>query len=335
MTDRRLRLTDPSTEDAETTYTVTVDPTGEPLIGIIVNEELMRVQLIRWPDQEQATVIATLPLPDPDEQRLDDALARALDAIPKEVELVYIDRDDQLTDKQIQFAFTGAPPHEDNSFDEYESETRHHGLWSTLESYVDQEDLELLRADQNRFEELQIAVEERDGSDPFMALARATPHKWLRYVANWDAEPWPYENMDDDITGIAGQLGIDRTVHADLLREMVTEANGGGVYVLWYGEVDELIEAAQRSDEHGNQVPQTVTWKNPHLLVLDCESGSGHMVDFPGTITMPFDRVRLMLDARNVGNGYSWSDDVASLAGDRGTTTVTITVNTNQKDAPK
>jgi hypothetical protein len=247
------------------------------------------------------------------------------------VELVYISQGEELSDKQIQTAFAGTPSWENGDFDEYESEARHAGLWSTLEYHVDHEDLDLIRADQSRFEELQLAVEERDESDPFMTLARMTPHKWMRYVANWDAEPWPYDNLTDDIAGIAAQLGIDREAHDKLLQDLVTEANGGGVYVLWYGDVEELIVAAQNCDHEGKQVPQTITWENPHLLVLDCMSGSGHMVDFPGTITLPFDRARLMLDARNVGNGYSWSDDVAGLAGDRGTTTVTITQNGDDK----
>lgn len=322
MSDRELKL-DRSRDEDETLYTVTISPTNEPVLGLIVAGDTMKV--ITWPDGEQAVTLGEVTLPEPDEARLDAAMARALDAIPRDVELVYLNQGDELMDKQIQHAFTGAPPYEDTAFDEFESEARYHGLQGILEYYVDDEDLALIRGDQDRFDNLEITVQERDTSDPFMALARKTPHKWMRYVANWDTEPWPYENAEDDITGIAEQLGIDRDVHADLLRELVTEANGGGVYVLWYGEVENLIVAAQTNDFDGNQVPQTITWENPHLLVLDCMGGGGHMVDFPGTITLPFDRVRLMLDARNVGNGYSWSQDVAGLAGDRGTTTVTIT----------
>jgi hypothetical protein len=328
MTDRELKLSGSRDED-EMLYTVTIGPTNEPVLGLIVAGDTMKV--IAWPDGEQAVTLGEVTLPEPDEVRLDAALARALEAIPDKVELVYISQGEELSDKQIQTAFAGTPSWENGDFDEYESEARHAGLWSTLEYHVDHEDLDLIRADQSRFEELQLAVEERDESDPFMTLARMTPHKWMRYVANWDAEPWPYDNLTDDIAGIAAQLGIDREAHDKLLQDLVTEANGGGVYVLWYGDVEELIVAAQNCDHEGKQVPQTITWENPHLLVLDCMSGSGHMVDFPGTITLPFDRARLMLDARNVGNGYSWSDDVAGLAGDRGTTTVTITQNGDDK----
>lgn len=319
--DRLLRI-EHSLDEGEMLYTITVDPTGEPLLGIIVEGDTAR--LIHWPDGEQNEVIAELPIPLSDEARLEAAYTRALEAVPNEVELVYVSQGDQLSDKQIQAAFRGAAPYDDPHFDEWESEARYSGTWGTLEYHVDSEDLDLLQKDTERFEDLFQAVQERDTSDPFMRLARMTPHKWMRYVANWDAEPWPYDNVDDDIAGIADQLGIDPVANDALLRELVTEANGGGVYVLWYGGVDELIEAAQRFDNEGNQLPQTITWENPHLLVLDCMSGSGQMVSYTGTITLPFDRNRLLLDVRGVGNGYSWSDEVAGLAGDRGTTTVTI-----------
>lgn len=323
MNDRELTLATGSRDEDEMLYTLTIGPTNEPVLGLIVTGDAMKV--IAWPDGEQAVTLGEVTLPEPDEVRLDAALARALEAIPDRVELVYVNQGDELSDKQIQHAFDGKLPWEEAHFEEFESEARHAGLWSTLESYVDPEDLDLLRADQDRFDELQQTIEERDESDPFMTLARMTPHKWMRYRLAWDSEPWPYENLGDDITGIAEQLGIDRETHAELLRELVTEANGGGLHVLWYGEVDELIVAAQNSDHEGNQVPQTITWEKPHLLLLDGMGGGGHMIDFPGTITLPFNRDHLKLDARDVGNGYSWADDVAGLAGDRGTTTVTIT----------
>lgn len=332
MTDRILHLSAPSHDEGETLYTITVGPTGEPIYGLIVTDE--RVKVICWPNQsDHAQTVSDLPLPDPDEARLEAAYDRAIESIPDRVELVHVHYDDKLSDKQIQSAFEGTDPYEDGNFDEFTSEARHNGMWSTIEYHVDEEDLDLLREDQGRMDDLRLAVQERDESDPFRALARNTPHRWMRYKLDLDANSiWSSddEEINQDIANIAEALGIEHTPDVDtLLRELVTEAGGGRLNILWYGEVDELIDAAQLSDEHGNQVPQTITWENPHLLIHDGWNGAGHMVDYPGTITLPFERERLKLDARNIGNGYSWSDEIAGLAGDRGTTTVTITENTN------
>lgn len=332
MTDRKLRITEPSEDDGETLYTITVDPTGENLLGLIVTDE--RVKVIYWPNQsEHAVTLGEMPLPDVDEHRLQQAYDRALDAIPKEVHLVYVGYDDKLSDQQIQAAFEGTLPYEIGDFDEWESEARYNGTWNEVEANVDGEDLDLLRGDQGRFDDLWLAVQERDMSDPFGDLARQTPHKWMRYgidveVASiWSSEP---EEIEEDMANIAEALNIERTPeNLSLLRELVTEAGGGRLNILWYGEVAELIAAAQLCDENGEQEPQTITWEKPHLLIHDRYNGAGHMVDFPGTITLPFKRELLKLDARNVGNGYSWSDEIAGLTSDRGTTTVTITENTN------
>lgn len=331
MTERTLSLDGGERVDDQMFYTLMVGPTNDALLGLIVGDD-GTMQIISWPDGINAVPLGAVTLPDPDEARLDAAMARALDAIPEQVELVDIAYDDQLTDEQIQSAFKGTPPFEIADLDEWESDARHAGLWATLESYVDTEDLDLLRADQSRFDELQQAVEERDLSDPFGALARRTPHKWIRYTL--DVEPvsvWASaeDEITEDMQTIAEELGIEwNQGNRVLLRELVTNAGGGGrLHILWYGAVDELIDAAQQEDADGK--PQTITWENPHLLVLSTAYGSGHMVSYEGTITLPFDRNRLKLDARNVGNGYSWSEDVTGGLYSDVSTTVTIKENAN------
>lgn len=60
MNDRELRLTGSPDED-EMLYTVTIGPTNEPVLGLIVSGDTMKV--ITWPDGEQALTLGQVTLP--------------------------------------------------------------------------------------------------------------------------------------------------------------------------------------------------------------------------------------------------------------------------------
>jgi hypothetical protein len=329
---RSLHLSVPSHDDGETLYTVTVDrPSGPSVIGLIVEGD--RFKVIHWPDGENAETAIDRLLPERNDGPVEAAYQRALAALPERVELVYVAYDDSLTDKQIQHAFDGKAPFEDAEYEEWESDLRYANAVVVIEEHVNADDLALLRESAGDiglalFDELRFAVEERDTSTPFEDLARQTGHKWMRYSvgvessSDWTSDD---EQIAADVAAIAEALGIDPVEHRALLDELVREGGTGVVHVLWYGAVDELIEPCSHFGADGQPPERRITWENPHLLILDSLNGAGHMVDFPGTVTLPFKPGRLKLDASGIGNGYSWSDEIAGLSSDRDTTTVTVT----------
>lgn len=336
---RPLHLSEPSEDDGELLYTVTVDrPTGPALIGIIVRDDDYTV--VHWPDGETSwPVINQVALPAGDVSDVDAAYARALEALPEEVELVYVDHDDRLTDRQIQALFDGGAPYDDSEYDEWESDARFHGAVATINEYVDEGDIRILDTATeaiSKYDELRFAVEERDTSDAFGGLLRQTPNKFMRYRigVEWGSG---WGESEDDVAlaadAVCEALGLQPTKlgrAVDVVKSLLSEGQGGAVYVLWYGDVEPLVSACQNVDADSNLVPQTITWNKPALLILDHINGGGYDMAYPESITLPFKRENLKLDARGVGNGYSWSEEIAGgLNAGAYSTEVTITVNTN------
>lgn len=337
---RSLHLSGPSDDDDEALYTVTVDrPTGPWLFGLIARGD--SVSVIHWPDGEEAVTMGTLYLPAEDTSDVDAAYARALEALPETVELVFVQHDDGLTDEQIQKQLNGEAPWDDADADEWQSEAAYYGAVAAIDEYVDPDDLEILKSDTSspigKLDELRLEVQERDTSDAFADLLRHTDNKCFRYYVGVDSSvTWQSseEEIGENIDAIAKALGISGVDHEDMLRSWLAEGQDGPVYVYWYGDVEQLVKAANNYDGsvEGTVKPQTITWTNPSLLVLNGLQGSGMDCDYPGTITLPFDRERLKLDAKGIGNGYSW-DDVAGIVRSAYACDVTITENTN--DAPE
>lgn len=322
---RSLHLNGPSGDDDEPVYMITVDrSTGPQAVRLVVSAGSLHI----YAGSEKLRI----DLPEPDESDVEAAFERAVAALPEKVELVYVDRDDQLSDEQIQKAFNGEAPYDDADFDEFESDARFNGAWSVIEGYVDSDDLDILKQTEDQVDELRFKIEERDESDAFRDLARNTPNKLMRYAIGVEASSdWTATDEDilADAGNIAGALGIDLDEHRETLVNLVREGQGGVVYVYWYGDVADMIEACQRYDANGGVVPQTITWDKPALLVLNGMEGSGYEVTFPGSVTLPFDRDNLKLDARGIGNGYSW-DEVAAVSASGYGCKVTITKNTNE-----
>lgn len=320
---RPLHLSEPSEDDGELLYTVTVDrPTGPSLLGLIVRDD--SVSVIYWPDGEEAVTMGTLYPPAEDVSDVDAAYARALEALPDKVQLVFVDYREELSDEQIQKQFNGEAPWDDSDLDEWHSENRYQGAIETIKEYVDADDIEILRSDTStpidKFDELRFEVEERDTSDPFADILRHTPHKLMRYAigvessVQWNSSE---EEIEENVQAIYTALGLDPVLPAaemakaaEAIRGMLTEGYDGPVYVYWYGDVEPLIKAANNytGDTEGTVKAQTITWDSPALLVLNGMQGSGMDTAFPWKVTLPFNRDNLKLDARGIGNGYSWEE---------------------------
>lgn len=249
-----------------------------------------------------------------DEKR-ESLLAEVLPTLPQRIELGYVDQGDQLMDEQIANLFRGDEI--GGHFDEWEDETR----WFSLDGYlndvqygcgIDSDEMDLIRDD------LIAVLYDRDEGNLLGDLLRGTPDKWMRYwidERNLDTD----ELIDRVYIGVNGvgeiltALGLlDTDQHTPELEEQIAGilANAGNdvaIYVLWYGEVDDLIEAAAHDYEGGPK--QTITWENPYLLLFNPFMGSGWADEITCKITVPFDHTNLRLDTRDGGSGYSFTDE--------------------------
>lgn len=261
-------------------------------------------------------------------------LPLAIAALPDRVTLAHIDYRDELSTQQIVDAFEGKPPCENTDFDEWESDARRHGLNYYIEDVQKDLDLEDWEIDLIR-DDLVEALYDRDDTDLWSGAMRNTPGKWMRYwidERDLDSDELLDRLINPGVPGVAsvldalGLLGTDQ--HTPELEAEIEEAiaNSGveaAIYLLWYGDIDELVEAAARDYE--GAPPQTITWKDPMLLLYHPFYGNGWADTIHATITTTFDRDKLHLDERGGGGGYSFSDEVCGGLVGNDDTTVTIT----------
>jgi hypothetical protein len=83
------------------------------------------------------------------------------------------------------------------------------------------------------------------------------------------------------------------------------------LYVLWYGPPTDLVMATFQTTDEGfaylhDGMHRTISWTDPHLLLLNPWNGSGHDVKVTGTITKPWTRERVCVDNASTTPGYSW-----------------------------
>lgn len=170
-----------------------------------------------------------------------------------------------------------------------------------------------LCAEAGLLEPLVDAIMENDDSDIIPQLIRNTFGQLLRYeVASIETgySSTPTE-LRKSAKRIARLTGIDYMANRDALWELVTEASyGGTLYVLWYGDVDDLLARAADIEFGAAKPGGHITWTDGHLLILDLHNGSGHDVKVTGTIRRPLDTAQCSVDEKgNGGNyGYSWTD---------------------------
>jgi hypothetical protein len=210
---------------------------------------------------------------------------------------------------------------DDPAFDDWRSEAENEGAMYVMEDLLDDEQRDLL-ARHDLLDELRFAIQDRNTVDIAHELIARTPHKWMRYAVDFDAESiWSTEEAERDaeLVEIAAAVGIDFDTYRTNLREMSENASEGGrLHILWCGDIEPLVDAAG-----GDAEGRTITWTDdPSLLIFSTMGGSGWMCELPGaTITLPWNRDNLRLDT---GDG-SWSEWVCGGLYARTDTTVTIT----------
>jgi hypothetical protein len=234
--------------------------------------------------------------------------ARVRAALAETYDLAYVSQGDRITDEQLAYIFEHG--HEPESFYDWLDESRHHYAIEALEELIpDRLEREALRRTDD-WDDLIDEIKERDNSNVFRDLLRETPRVLMRYALgdvdedldlDQDSWNWSEEQVTSAARKIGEIVGLD-FVHLPELRELVVNATyGGKLYVIWYGDVDDVVQAS-----FDDSVQRTISWTEPYLLVLDRFNGSGHDVKIGHgeTITVRWDRTRLVVDDHDFGYGW-------------------------------
>lgn len=134
-----------------------------------------------------------------------------------------------------------------------------------------------------------------------------------------------YEIRERSVVEHLTGYGIDFTDERN--RESVAEMVANGPHDLTDGTKLELISYNDVDDLAPDQEDRTVTFTDPHVLLIDTMSGAGHDVKLFGTLSVPVpaapeegDKKTFYTDA----GGYSW-DEVAGVHKPGYRTAVTVT----------
>lgn len=308
---RKLFMSEPEDSQGEDTYWVHVDgEDGPQVIRLKVSAGSLHIA--------HGDTKIRVSLPDVSDELAEAAFERCKAALPKSVTLYEPHPyDSGLSPALVQAAFAGDYEKLDTILDDPGYlDARHDAVWEVIEGHCDEADIDLLKQTPNgeKMDELRWAVEERDDTDLVRALARVTSPVYVRYRLDHDvATGWASteDEKADEVTAIAEVLGIDGgDDRVNVIGSVLAEANSGGsLWLFWRGNVEELIDACMETDD-GNPVAQTMTVINPQVLVLGEVDGSGWAETIEATVTVPFDRTKLKVDAKGIGNGYSWSEDI-------------------------
>lgn len=243
---------------------------------------------------------------------LHDALGRLAPAYT----LIQFGLNDELSDDQIVRILTGDSEAVEDEVAEWAVEARSLAAAEVIAELVDLDDRAVL-AGGDEYEELRFAIEERDDAAPFRGLIHNTGPRLWRYDLGCVLDPgsgtWDENEIGATIAEMAAAAGIDLDANQAALRTLVRNAPyGGGLYVIWSGDTEELLTAVLATARDATSAPTAIAWTDPTLLVLDSLNGSGMDQQVRGTVRAAFHPNRLRLDTARGGGGYSWSDVVGS-----------------------
>lgn len=245
-------------------------------------------------------------------------LTKALADLRPKYTLIYVDYDDGLSDEQIARIFDGDVEGVESDVDEWAMEGTDHNVDEIIADLVPEEHHRDLLEAGDEIDELRNAIQERDDSrGALMELLHTTGSKLMRYALDYELEPdswnWDEEQIVEAMHGIADAAGIDFDTNEKALRSLVVEASyGGSLYVIWYGDPEDVVKGVLNTTWENDEAPTTIAWTDPHLVVLDGWNGSGYSDDVKGIVTKPFVPTNLRMDGNVKGHGYTW-DQVAGL----------------------
>lgn len=251
--------------------------------------------------------------------------AKAIAALPRKLDLVYIDYRDELTDKQCAQIVAGEKDEVYESIDECFRDSEWEGVKFALEEALpDDEEREALR-DSDDFATFQEACYERNDSTPYADLLRNTSKQLVRFYIRTrkgeriamesDSWRWDTQKTEREAKRLCAATGLDWKTNRDNFLELVTNATYGGVLcVIAYVDMDD-IDRIVNYCQHHELARIKLTFKNPFILAHDSWNGSGHDVQVHGDVAIRFgggaiaDHCGVMeLDAKGAGHGYSWTE---------------------------
>lgn len=253
-------------------------------------------------------------------------LSDAIESLPEKTDLIFIDRDEALSDEQCAKMLGGERDSIIEDFDFTESED--FAIDSYLENVFDEEEAEQFR-NSEAFDQFVQECRERDASDPYSDLVSHTGRKLVRFYfrnqrgdrTELESGSWRWDDarIEREAKRLGEAAGLDFAANREVLREVVREASyGGELCIIAYIEMqdaDKWVNYCLRND----RARVTLTFHDPQLLVLDSINGSGHDVKVKGEVKIRFRGKDLdptegvmALDAKNVGTGYGW-DETAGL----------------------
>lgn len=255
------------------------------------------------------------------ERRAKAVLKKALANLAPSYTLYYVTRgDDGLHEEQIADIFDGNVEKVEEVLDDYALDGIDYYLTEIVKELIpDEDERDLLEEFVELHDELRFAIRDRDDSKgPLLEQLGVTGPKLMRYELNYHLEPgswsWEEDEVQKAMAEMAEVMGVDFEANRGSLWSLVVEASyGGQLYVIWYGDVEEVVmPVLNKAWGNDEQVPTTISWTDPEVVVLNAGNGSGYSDSIKGTITVPFDTEKLAMDGRRTGHGYTW-DDVASV----------------------
>lgn len=237
-------------------------------------------------------------------------LARALaDAVLAElagqrVELTWLEPGSQLTDKQVQQLLDGGDGPGDvyDQLDEqWLADDRYDAARRLIREAVDDDALfALLDAEPELFDEVRLAAQDADMSDPVGALLRNTGSRLLLIPLDYTVPDYTSRDDPDElIDQISAVVGVDPLANREVVAEALADAfYGGRLTLIVYADVADAVGAAH------------VRITDPWLLIHDRVHGSGADFQLSGVVDLPLEDGNVRLDSQT---RHGW-DDIAAVA---------------------
>ena len=229
------------------------------------------------------------------------AFQRLVDSLDDEYELIYVDRDDKLTDDQVDMLVDGDWEVLWESTWEWESEARWCG-WEYVVAELDQDDLEQLTDDE--LDELRYIVEDRDVSNPARQLAGQTGMVILRMPIPGMGEEDCEGRTPRDILAAAGLPETPENVALVQVAMDNACTDFPMAYIVASVDVGDVYDLGAREDAQ-------VRITNPYIYVGNAYAGSGFVTEDPLEGDVTFRRDELRTDRRAFG--YSVDDIYGGL----------------------
>lgn len=227
---------------------------------------------------------------------------------PYQLELVYVDYSDSLSDEQVDAIVRGDYEHFDGGhFDEWSSDNRFETVCGLLDEILkdlaeewDEEALEEWKHSEE-WEEARFAIEDKDTSEPLKKLAHQTGSVMLRITLKDEDDSYSFKEVNEE--DALDELGLPRSEHnlehmAEIIANASPEFSVAMVSALASVDVGDLYDLLWAND------PSVLEITNPGIWMGNPFAGSGYADQLEGTILVKREDLRTDKGAF----GYGWQE---------------------------